>query len=172
MTVVTALELEDHVPLRRRPREAERSHRGFGSRIDESHHLDRGHAAAHELSELEWRTLTRLNAYWMEALEKAAADELIWIPHRFFMAPRRVIAKAAHAVVAVTSGIRSFTTTPYVFTTLDRARAFTGTAANKATYFLVRVAPGADVESVRRRLKANLSDVDVLTAAPAAFHFR
>ena len=68
-------------------------------------------------------------------------------------------------VRAVTNGIRSFTTTPYVFTTLDRARAFTGTAANKATYFLVRVAPGADVESVRRRLKANLSDVDVLTAA-------
>jgi putative ABC transport system permease protein len=68
-------------------------------------------------------------------------------------------------VRAVTSGIRSFTTTPYVFTTLDRARAFTGTAANKATYFLVRVAPGVDVESVRRRLKANLSDVDVLTAA-------
>ena len=68
-------------------------------------------------------------------------------------------------VRAVTSGIRSFTTTPYVFTTLDRARAFTGTAANKATYFLVRVAPGADVESVRRRLKANLSDVDVLTTA-------
>jgi putative ABC transport system permease protein len=68
-------------------------------------------------------------------------------------------------VRAVTNGIRSFTTTPYVFTTLDRARAFTGTAANKATYFLVRVAPGADVDSVRRRLRANLSDVDVLTAA-------
>jgi putative ABC transport system permease protein len=68
-------------------------------------------------------------------------------------------------VRAVTNGIRSFTTTPYVFTTLDRARAFTGTAANKATYFLVRVAPGADVESVRRRLKANLSDAEVLTTA-------
>jgi putative ABC transport system permease protein len=68
-------------------------------------------------------------------------------------------------VRAVTNGIRSFTTTPYVFTTLDRARGFTGIAANKATYFLVRVAPGADVESVRRRLKANLSDVDVLTTA-------
>jgi putative ABC transport system permease protein len=68
-------------------------------------------------------------------------------------------------VRAVTNGIRSFTTTPYVFTTLDRARAFTGIAVNKATYFLVRVAPGADVESVRRRLKANLADVDVLTTA-------
>jgi putative ABC transport system permease protein len=68
-------------------------------------------------------------------------------------------------VRAVTQGIRSFTTTPFVFTTLDRGRALTGIAANKANYFLVRVAPGADVESVRRRLQANLSDVDVLTTA-------
>ncbi|HKF07756.1 MAG TPA: ABC transporter permease [Xanthobacteraceae bacterium] len=68
-------------------------------------------------------------------------------------------------VRAVTNGIRSFTTTPYVFTTLDRGRAFTGTPANKVTYFLVRVSPGAGVESVRRRLAANLSDVDVLTSA-------
>ena len=45
-------------------------------------------------------------------------------------------------VTAVTKGIRSFTTTPYVFTTLDRARAYTGVAPSKATYFLVRVAPG------------------------------
>ena len=37
-------------------------------------------------------------------------------------------------VAAVTKGIRSFTTTPYVFTSLDRARAYTGTPANKATY--------------------------------------
>src|SRR5437667_229545 len=42
---------------------------------------------------------------------------------------------------------------------------FPVTPANKVTYFLVRVAPGADVESVRRRLTANLSDVDVLTTA-------
>jgi len=73
-------------------------------------------------------------------------------------------------VQAVTKGIRSFTTTPYVFTTLDRGRLFTGTSANKATYFLVRVAPGADVESVRRGLEANLSDVDVLT--PTQFRDR
>jgi putative ABC transport system permease protein len=68
-------------------------------------------------------------------------------------------------VRAVTKGIRSFTTTPNVFTTLDRGRAYTGIPANKATYFLVRVSPDADVDSVRRRLKANLSDVEVLTAA-------
>jgi putative ABC transport system permease protein len=68
-------------------------------------------------------------------------------------------------VRAVTKGIRSFTTTPYVFTALDRARAYTGISPTKATYFLVRLAPGADRESVRQRLKANLTDVDVLTSA-------
>jgi putative ABC transport system permease protein len=68
-------------------------------------------------------------------------------------------------VAAVSRGIRSFTTTPYVFTPLDRARAYTGTAPNKATYFLARVAPGTDVESVRSRMRANLTDVEILTQA-------
>jgi putative ABC transport system permease protein len=68
-------------------------------------------------------------------------------------------------VGAVSKGIRSFTTTPYVFAPLERARAYTGIAPNKASYFLVRVAPGADVESVRDRMRASLTDVDVLTHA-------
>jgi putative ABC transport system permease protein len=68
-------------------------------------------------------------------------------------------------VAAVTQGIRSFTTMPFVFTTLDRARAFTGIPASKATYFLVHVSPSADVEGVRQRLATNLSDSEVLTAA-------
>jgi putative ABC transport system permease protein len=68
-------------------------------------------------------------------------------------------------VAAVTKGIRSFTTTPYVFTTLDRARAYTGISASKATYFLVHVSPAAGIEDVRARLKANVTDVEVLTQA-------
>ena len=68
-------------------------------------------------------------------------------------------------VTALTKGIRSFTTTPFVFTTLDRARSYVGTSANKATYFLVTVAPGADVRNVQSRLRASLSDVEVLTSA-------
>src|SRR5882672_3335826 len=66
-------------------------------------------------------------------------------------------------VTAVTKGIRSFTTTPFAFTGIDRARAYTGVSPDKASYFLVRVAPDSNVESVRRRLQANLSDVEVLT---------
>ena len=68
-------------------------------------------------------------------------------------------------VRALTRGIRSFTTTPYVFAPLDRARAYIGMAPNKITYILVRIAPDADVEAVRSRLKDNISNVEVLTAA-------
>src|SRR5260370_12960697 len=35
---------------------------------------------------------------------------------------------------------------------------------NKSTYFLVRVAPGADIETVRERVQDNITDVKVLTA--------
>jgi len=68
-------------------------------------------------------------------------------------------------VLAITNGIRSFTTTPYVFSSIDRARAYTGTAVNKASYFLVRVTPGVNVHQVRDRLRAQMSDTEVLTTA-------
>ncbi len=73
-------------------------------------------------------------------------------------------------VQVVTKGIRSFTTTPYVFTPLDRARAYTGTPPNKSTYFLVRLAVGTDVESVRIRLNETLARAEALT--PAQFRSR
>jgi putative ABC transport system permease protein len=66
-------------------------------------------------------------------------------------------------VQVVTKGIRSFTTTPYVFAVLDRARAYTGTPSNKTTYLLLHLAAGVDVENVRSRLKATLAKAEVLT---------
>jgi putative ABC transport system permease protein len=68
-------------------------------------------------------------------------------------------------VAAVTSGIRSFTTTPYVFTTIERARQYAGIPSTKATYLLVRLEPQANAETTRRRLLAHLGDVEVLTTA-------
>jgi putative ABC transport system permease protein len=68
-------------------------------------------------------------------------------------------------VAALTNGIRSFTTTPYVFMTLDRARAYTGISADKTTYFLVRLAANADANTVRRRILQYIPDVEVLTSA-------
>jgi len=66
-------------------------------------------------------------------------------------------------VRAITNGIRSFTTTPYVFTSLDRAQAYMGTSPNKVSYFLVHVAPNTDIAGTRRRLLASMSKVEVLT---------
>jgi putative ABC transport system permease protein len=68
-------------------------------------------------------------------------------------------------VAAVTSGIRSFTTTPYIFTTIERARQYAGIPSTKATYLLVRLEPKADAEMTRRRLLSHLDDVEVLTTA-------
>ena len=73
-------------------------------------------------------------------------------------------------VRVVTKGIRSFTTTPFVFTPLDRARAYAGISASQATYLLVRLGPGADLESVRTRLNASLAKAEALT--PDAFRSR
>jgi putative ABC transport system permease protein len=67
-------------------------------------------------------------------------------------------------VVAVTSGIRSFTTTPHVFASLERARAYLGVPPNRANYYVVRIAPTANAAVVRSRLINSLSDAEVLTA--------
>ena len=66
-------------------------------------------------------------------------------------------------VAAVTKGIRSFTTTPYVFTSLDRGQTYIGTSSNKISYVLVHVAQGADVAAVRKDLAAKLDKVEVMT---------
>ncbi len=66
-------------------------------------------------------------------------------------------------VAAVTQGIRSFTTLPYVFTPIERARELTGAGPDQASYQLVSLEPGADLETVRADLTARLPDTEVLT---------
>jgi putative ABC transport system permease protein len=66
---------------------------------------------------------------------------------------------------AVTHGIRSFTTLPYVFTSLQDARILLGAGGNQASYTLVRLNDGADLEAVRSDLQARLKDREVLTQA-------
>jgi putative ABC transport system permease protein len=70
----------------------------------------------------------------------------------------------------VTKGIRSFTTTPYVFTPLDRARAYTGTPPDKATYLLVEATPGTDIGRLQAKLNKILDKAEALT--PAEFRSR
>jgi putative ABC transport system permease protein len=81
------------------------------------------------------------------------------------MGARAEIRQQTVRVAALTDGIRSFTTTPYVFMDVDRARAHTGVPSGKATYFLVHVEQGAKVEDVQRNLRDTLADAEVLTSA-------
>lgn len=73
-------------------------------------------------------------------------------------------------VAAVTDGIRSFTTTPFVFMDVNRARDHTGVPPGKATYLLIRLSPDADLDHVRSQLMSNIARVEVLT--PAEFRER
>ena len=74
------------------------------------------------------------------------------------------------SVAAVTSGIRSFTTTPFVFVDLNRARTYTGVPTGKASYLLVRLSANANRDQERRELLSNIPDVEVLT--PSEFRER
>jgi len=68
-------------------------------------------------------------------------------------------------VGAVTHGIRSFTTLPYVFAPLERARKLLNASANQSSYTLVRLEPGADAKKVREALEVRLKDREVLEQA-------
>jgi putative ABC transport system permease protein len=66
-------------------------------------------------------------------------------------------------VLETTRGIRSFTTMPYVFVSPDLARSLTDTPPNKASYFIVHLAPGVNAADIRDQLRARLVNADVLT---------
>ena len=68
-------------------------------------------------------------------------------------------------VTGLTEGIRSFTVTPYVFTTLNRARTLLDMPADKMTYVLVKLEPGVDAMAVRNEIKKDVPDSEVLTKA-------
>src|SRR5215469_12488048 len=73
-------------------------------------------------------------------------------------------------IAGFTNGIRSFTVSPYVFTTLNRARSLLDMPADMITYVLVKLEPGADPEAVRKVLREKVPDSEVLTKAE--FHDR
>jgi putative ABC transport system permease protein len=68
-------------------------------------------------------------------------------------------------IAGLTEGIRSFTVTPFVFTTLNRARSVLQMPSDMVTYILVKVQPGVAPETVRDAIKAKVTDGEVLTKA-------
>ena len=68
-------------------------------------------------------------------------------------------------VVGFTHGIRSFTTSPYVFTTFKNAQDYAVIADDQTIFILVKVAPGADVAQVRQAIRDHVRDVEVFKSA-------
>ncbi len=68
-------------------------------------------------------------------------------------------------VVAITDGIRSFTTTPYVFVDVKNARTYTGTPPDRASDLLVRLKPDADRAKAIEAIKAEVGNAEVLSTA-------
>ena len=68
-------------------------------------------------------------------------------------------------VVGFTNGIRTFTTSPAVFTSFKNAQNYFGLRENQTLYILVKAAPGADLAQLKSDLQKNVADVDVYTRA-------
>lgn len=66
-------------------------------------------------------------------------------------------------LVATTKRIRSFTTLPFIFVSIEEARRLTATGQNQATYQRVKLAPGANMDTVRSEIALRLPDTEVLT---------
>ncbi len=66
-------------------------------------------------------------------------------------------------VRALTEGVRSFTQSPYAYTTLNRARQLLGADGDRSTFLLVKLAPGADVARVKADLQSRLESAEALT---------
>lgn len=66
-------------------------------------------------------------------------------------------------VVGLTRGMVSFTTRPYVFTTLERARTQYGASfpRDRCSYILVKARPGADIDLLMRELRGRAPELDV-----------
>jgi len=67
-------------------------------------------------------------------------------------------------VVGFTHGIRSFTTSPYVFTTFKRAQEYVKLPEDQTIFVLVKLVPGANVEQVRRDISGSVQNVEVFTS--------
>ncbi|HXJ00617.1 MAG TPA: ABC transporter permease [Micropepsaceae bacterium] len=75
-------------------------------------------------------------------------------------------------VVGITSRIRTFTQSPYVFTSLKNAKILTGLPDQQTSYLLVRAQPGADKEKILTALQAAVPSADIWTSGGFSWQTR
>jgi putative ABC transport system permease protein len=68
-------------------------------------------------------------------------------------------------VVGFTEGIRSFTTSPFVFASFKSAQSYVRLPEDQTVYVLVNATKGTDLQQLKRDIMARVSDVDVHTTA-------
>ncbi|MBL8172908.1 MAG: ABC transporter permease [Acidobacteria bacterium] len=68
-------------------------------------------------------------------------------------------------VVGFTRGIRTFTTSPAVFTSFKNAQGYAGLREDQTFYLLVKAAPGVSPVALKQAIASRVSDVDVYTRA-------
>jgi putative ABC transport system permease protein len=71
-------------------------------------------------------------------------------------------------VVAMTQGIRSFTTSPWIFTSARTAQTMSGFDSTQWNYLIATLEPGQDPQRVRDALRAAIPRADVYTAEELA----
>lgn len=88
------------------------------------------------------------------------------------------VLKTRAKVVGFTRGMRSFTTTPFVFTTVRRGREYgwlaggIGSSQERSVYFLVKVKPGVSVDAVRADIEATVPGVEAHTRSGFSWRTR
>jgi putative ABC transport system permease protein len=75
-------------------------------------------------------------------------------------------------VVGFTKRIRSFTTSPFVFTSFKNAVRYAGIRDDQTMYVLVKAAPGADVRGLQRDIVERVRGVDVYTTGEFSLRTR
>lgn len=66
-------------------------------------------------------------------------------------------------VVGFTRGVRIFTSQPAVFTSFKNAQSYLNLRENQSYYLVIRMAEGADLQTLKSKITAELPDVEVLT---------
>jgi len=72
-------------------------------------------------------------------------------------------------VVGYTRGMLSFTTAPYVFTSFKHSQRYMNLDRDQTIFVVVKLAAGADAQSVKRALKAALPDSEIFTNSEMAW---
>jgi putative ABC transport system permease protein len=75
-------------------------------------------------------------------------------------------------VVGITSGVRTFTQSPYAFTSLENAKKFSALPEEWTTYLLVQAEPNVNLSTLRKHLQSALPSSDVRTAREFSWQTR